>query len=125
MVVTMVVIFVIRTFLALQFSDIESLEEHKKIHTDFQILACDICGQNFQTLLELNAHKNSHDYEKSSELNLHKDSHVHANYYPCQNCGKVFLLRAQLKQHTTINIRDKPHACYLYGQPFYKVKTLI
>lgn len=96
-----------------------SLETHRKIHTFKKFLQCDICGEEFRFVSEVDKHKNrAHQYDKDqalyecnicrmkfaslSHLSIHSShSHRPSDGFPfkCVRCQAAFLTCVELKKH--------------------------
>nr|KAG5695156.1 hypothetical protein BaRGS_030202 [Batillaria attramentaria] len=96
-----------------------SLETHRKIHTFKKFVQCDICGEEFRFISEVDKHKHrAHQYDKDqalyecnickmkfaslSHLSIHSShSHRPSDGYPfkCSRCQAPFLTCIELKKH--------------------------
>ncbi|KAH9520343.1 hypothetical protein Btru_060570 [Bulinus truncatus] len=82
---------------------------HKKMHTFKKFLKCDICGQEFRFVSEVDKHKNiKHRYDRI------------LNIYKCSICGQRFPMLSHLSVHCYChNVPDsKPFECDLCKESF-------
>ncbi|XP_059173280.1 zinc finger protein 728-like [Physella acuta] len=82
---------------------------HKKMHSFKKFVKCDICGQEFRFVSEVDKHKNTkHRYDKV------------LNIYKCNICGQRFPMLSHLSVHCHChNLPDsKPFECDLCGISF-------
>ncbi|GFN75282.1 Zinc finger protein 729 [Plakobranchus ocellatus] len=72
-----------------------ALQVHKKMHSFKKFVKCDICGQEFRFVSEVDKHKNKkHRYDRL------------LNIYKCNICGQRFPVLSHLSVH-----------CYCHNQP--------
>ena len=110
-----------------------SLETHRKIHTFKKFVQCDICGEEFRFISEVDKHKHKvHQYDRTqasyecnvckmkfatlSHLSIHS-SHSHkpvdGKPFKCANCQTLFTTCVELKKHIYRSHQSGPCA----GQP--------
>lgn len=93
------------------------MTEHCTPHT------CEVCNKSFQNVTKFNRHKKSHEpgnkqypcpvlgctevFGKWLFLQAHVKTQ-HVNDHKCKDCGKVFLSRKHLKNHSVIHAKDRP-----------------
>ena len=81
-----------------------ALQVHKKIHSFKKFVSCDICGQQFRFVSEVDKHKHTkHRYDRM------------LNIYKCSICGQRFPMLSHLSVHChSHNMPDaKPFECDL------------
>ncbi|XP_005098108.1 zinc finger protein 728 [Aplysia californica] len=81
-----------------------ALQVHKKLHTFKKFVSCDICGQEFRFVSEVDKHKHTkHRYDRM------------LNIYKCSICGQRFPMLSHLSVHChSHNMPDaKPFECDL------------
>lgn len=114
-----------------------SLETHRKIHSFTKFVNCDICGEEFRFLSEVEKHKNrKHQYDKTqvsyecnvchmkfatlSHLSIHS-SHSHCtadgNPFKCVECQETFLTCTDLKKHIYQKHEDEVHIPVIKSEP--------
>lgn len=81
---------------------------------------CELCTQNFITVLELVKHKQMHDEEKKSficeicgkhftgqaDFSEHQRVHKDEPAFPCNMCDRVFTTSHNLKRHKLLHVKD-------------------
>ncbi|KAJ1365213.1 hypothetical protein KIN20_025452 [Parelaphostrongylus tenuis] len=107
-----------------QFTLESSLRRHIcDVHRDERDLTCEECGRKFTRLSVLQRHKQaihgSHrfmcpyegcehpGYKYSQSLNEHiRSVHTHVRPYVCETCGKAFVSRKSLRQHSLTHLSE-------------------
>ncbi|XP_039608396.1 zinc finger protein OZF-like isoform X2 [Polypterus senegalus] len=119
------------------FSDISSLQSHKKTHSGDKPYECSECGKRFLQKSHLQIHSRIHTGEKPhccsicgkrfSQINhLQNHTRIHTGEKPhcCSECGKRFTQISSLLNHTRIHTGEKPHCCSECGKRFSEVSKL-
>lgn len=81
---------------------------------------CELCSQNFISVLELVKHKQKHDEEKKSfmceicgkhftgqaDFTEHQHVHMDEPSFPCNMCNRSFSTSHNLKRHKLLHVKD-------------------
>lgn len=81
---------------------------------------CELCSQNFVSVLELVKHKQKHDKEKNSfmceicgkhyttqaDFTEHQLFHTDEPSFPCNMCNRSFTTSHNLKRHKLLHVKD-------------------
>ncbi|XP_035916576.1 zinc finger protein 2 isoform X1 [Anopheles stephensi] len=117
-----------------------SLRVHKRLHSGVKQFKCDICEREFATkapmLRHMKVHNNGREmacvvcgmvYYKKVDLEIHQ-SKEHSHHesvagkvkpiYSCEQCGKEFIKKSNLKAHSYIHEEVYRFACKLCNQSF-------
>ena len=78
------------------YQHLNCLKENTEIAAEPKSFQCDICSNNFSSLLHLRRHRKSHTIEE---------------FRRCYICNKMFSKRWNLKQHLRIHFGTKPFQC--------------
>ncbi|XP_037040462.1 zinc finger protein 135-like [Bradysia coprophila] len=81
-----------------KFSRKDTLEHHRRTHTDDRNFECDVCGSKFKTALSMKRHRWGH----SADTN-----------YACDICSKTFYSKSYMTVHLRTHTGSKPFACDL------------
>lgn len=92
-----------------EFSHVNGLRRHSKIHNEEKQFKCELCGQTFRYNYHLKRHMGIHAGEKP-----HK----------CQYCFKHFNRKFNLKEHLRVHTGVKPYQCELCLKQFTQKSTL-
>lgn len=87
------------------------LSNHMKTHTNEKSeYPCDVCGHVYRSLAYLEDHKLQHTMEKTIK---------------CEECGKMFYLMKQLKQHLRTHAENnRSYICTYCQRGFFNTSTL-
>ncbi|KAG4072856.1 hypothetical protein HA402_002599 [Bradysia odoriphaga] len=79
-----------------KFSRKDTLEHHKRTHTEDRNFECDVCGNRFKSERSMKRHKWSHSTDPN---------------YACDICGKTFYIKSYMTVHLRTHTGSKPFAC--------------
>ena len=105
--------------------DKHRLKDHMKIHSDEREFACEQCTKRFKGIRALREHIKAHDgifdkecpdcdmkFVSSTALQSHIiRKHTPGYSFSCDQCGKEFRMKGQLKNHMTLHTGEKPYKC--------------
>ncbi|XP_028044546.1 zinc finger protein 43 isoform X2 [Monomorium pharaonis] len=108
-----------------------SLDIHEATHRTDKPYLCDLCGKSFKHSNNLRGHKRIHLDESVKKrhvceicgnafrfhLREHMNQHDDNRPYSCEQCGKAFYKRIQLRQHKLSHGSNK-HTCPICGTTF-------
>lgn len=90
-----------------RFSNNESLEIHKQVHTAVKLYECDVCGQCFNVLSNMRRHRNLH----SGAVGPHT----------CSDCGRAFHQKSHLRSHMRTHTGERPFQCSQCNERFTEI----
>ena len=79
----------------------DSLNKHRKVHTEDNVYSCNECEKCF-----------------SSHEGLNKHMHIHRSKYKCTECGKCYESSSLLAVHTRSHSGEKPFECTVCTKRF-------
>ncbi|GFR93978.1 zinc finger protein interacting with ribonucleoprotein K [Elysia marginata] len=94
-----------------KFSSKFELASHKKSHKNFK---CDLCNATFSRMGNYTRHRKIHN------LNAENQSG-----YQCDDCGRKFLQRCDLRRHCLIHTRQEPYRCEICNKGYIRKSDLI
>ena len=111
------------------------ISHKRKHHSCNKYVRCSMCGQGFETELELDEHLLKHSRGEAhkciecdmqfclkSELDNHINFHAGKTPYECNICRERFMAESSLKAHTFIN--EVAHSCTECGMGFRTLRKL-
>ncbi|XP_055702187.1 gastrula zinc finger protein XlCGF26.1-like [Phlebotomus papatasi] len=97
-----------------EFTDLDILKDHVKIHVVAQTYQCDICGKVYLSYNGLKNHKRSKkcvELDESKIMNV-EDLGTKVSYHECTYCGKNIKKKAAYKRHIkSYHTNDKKFLC--------------
>ncbi|XP_050482570.1 uncharacterized protein LOC126869721 [Bombus huntii] len=131
---------VICTLCNQRFSSEKSLQlHHRRVHiteTTKRIresTKCQICHEEFPSVLLYNAHLKIHPLEcsqcgkyfyRKQNFKLHMKRHLGIKPFPCTVCDKAFLTKQKLDEHTNGHTGNAPVKCNLCNETFRRYSNL-
>ncbi|KAK9294200.1 hypothetical protein QLX08_011120 [Tetragonisca angustula] len=131
---------VICTLCNQRFSSEKSLQlHHRRVHiteTTKRIresTKCQICHEEFPSVLLFNAHLKIHPLEcsqcgkyfyRKQNFKLHMKRHLGIKPFPCTVCDKAFLTKQKLDEHTNGHTGNAPVKCNLCNETFRRYSNL-
>ncbi|CAK9806282.1 Zinc finger protein 624 [Anthophora quadrimaculata] len=131
---------VICTLCNQRFGSEKSLQlHHRRVHiaeTTKRIresTKCQICHEEFPSLLLFNAHLKIHPLEcsqcgkyfyRKQNFKLHMKRHLGIKPFPCTVCDKAFLTKQKLEEHTNGHTGNAPVKCNLCNETFRRYSNL-
>ncbi|BFZ01327.1 hypothetical protein BsWGS_04366 [Bradybaena similaris] len=88
------------------------LVSHEKLHK--RGFKCDLCNATFTRIGNFTRHRKIHKLETESE-----------NLFKCNDCGREFLQRCDLKRHQLIHAKQEPHRCEKCGKGYIRRSDLV
>lgn len=122
-----------------EFTRIESLDIHKRIHilSNLEPYVCTQCGWSFALKSALDLHKRSHTNKNTKPYtcdncgqkfthvhNLNKHTPCEKNWYGCDQCDYKSSRRQSVARHKLKHTNERPHVCDHCGQKF-KIKSYL
>ncbi|XP_015834143.2 zinc finger protein 43 isoform X25 [Tribolium castaneum] len=107
-------------------------KDHVKMHFEGRNeYICDICGKSVTTLQSLKDHKTIHTgernficeecgkaFNKKQVLQIHKRVHTKEKPFKCTECEKAFSQRSSLIVHMRYHTGERPYKCELCSREF-------
>ncbi|XP_003703788.1 uncharacterized protein LOC100880868 [Megachile rotundata] len=131
---------VICTLCNQRFSSEKSLQlHHKRVHVTEtakrirESTKCQICNEEFPSVLLFNAHLKIHPLEcsqcgkyfyRKQNFKLHMKRHLGIKPFPCTVCDKTFLTKQKLDEHTNGHTGNAPVKCNLCNETFRRYSNL-
>ncbi|GFO37814.1 Zinc finger protein interacting with ribonucleoprotein k [Plakobranchus ocellatus] len=94
-----------------EFNSKETMLRHKKTHKTFN---CDLCNASFSRMGNYTRHRKIH--------NVHAENQ---SGFQCDDCGRTFLQRCDLKRHSLIHTSQEPYRCTTCGKGYIRRSDLI
>ncbi|XP_015115173.1 zinc finger protein 16 [Diachasma alloeum] len=126
-----------------KFSTASNLKQHTGTHfLDQQKFHCKECGMSFAWKSTLNKHLASNHrpdgpqkfvceicprvYSTLSQVNEHvKRDHLKVRNHVCEECGKSFFKKFDLKSHRRTHTKERPYVCRVCDKTFYHQSHII
>ncbi|XP_076752005.1 uncharacterized protein LOC143424081 [Xylocopa sonorina] len=131
---------VICTLCNQRFSCEKSLQlHHRRVHITEpskrirESTKCQICHEEFPSVLLFNAHLKIHPLEcsqcgkyfyRKQNFKLHMKRHLGIKPFPCTVCDKAFLTKQKLDEHTNGHTGNAPVKCNLCNETFRRYSNL-
>lgn len=123
-----------------RFSSEKSLQlHHRRVHVTEptkrirESTKCQICHEEFPSVLLFNAHLKIHPLEcsqcgkyfyRKQNFKLHMKRHLGIKPFPCTVCDKAFLTKQKLDEHTNGHTGNAPVKCNLCNETFRRYSNL-
>ncbi|XP_076668300.1 uncharacterized protein LOC143368940 isoform X1 [Andrena cerasifolii] len=131
---------VICTMCNQRFASEKSLQlHHRTVHIEEtakrirENTKCQICQEEFSSVLLFNAHLKVHPLEcsqcgkyfyRKQNFKLHMKRHLGIKPFPCKVCDKAFLTKQKLDEHTNGHTGNAPVKCNLCNETFRRYSNL-
>lgn len=103
-------------------------EDHKKLLSK---LTCTICWRKMATQENLEQHLQRHEdvtcktcNKKLKRENLNAHMQIHGDSIPCPICEKTFFRKLNMYEHFLIHTGKKHYNCDVYGNAFFRRRSL-
>ncbi|XP_015110753.1 uncharacterized protein LOC107036973 [Diachasma alloeum] len=109
---------------------VHGTEVAKRLH---DISKCQICNEEFPSVVQFNAHLKIHPLEcsqcgkyfyRKQNFKLHMKRHLGIKPFPCTVCDKAFLTKQKLDEHMNGHTGNAPVKCNLCNETFRRYSNL-
>ncbi|XP_041352838.1 zinc finger protein 260-like [Gigantopelta aegis] len=104
---------------------------HARRHVADEPCRCEVCGQHFLKIYDLNEHFKSHSEDEQNEWMDKKENVPESNGEDsdqaadntCETCGELLTTRAYQMAHRIMHSSRKPYTCEICGKAFCHTRT--
>ena len=94
---------------------------HMRQEHNMAAFGCDVCGLEFNSMSNLNRHKNNKHADPQTRSQIKVNSKKNMSPEPCPICGKAFKLKEYMTEHVrAVHEKIKRFECNLCGKKFLK-----